>query len=62
MHNLALALDNQGHIVTGSDDQIFEPALTRLTTHGLLPIRMGWYPDYDHLHAHARIQGTRQKF
>lgn len=45
MHNLALALDNQGHIVTGSDDQIFEPALTRLTTHGLLPARMGWYPE-----------------
>jgi len=45
MHNLALTLENQGHIVTGSDDQIFEPALSRLAAKGLLPEKMGWFPE-----------------
>ena len=44
MHNLAIALHKQGHIVTGSDDEIFEPAKTRLEKHGLLPGVAGWNP------------------
>lgn len=42
MHNMALALHNQGHIVTGSDDEIFEPSRTRLANKGILPAQMGW--------------------
>lgn len=45
MHNLALDLLAQGHTVTGSDDEIFDPALTRLKEKGLLPETFGWFPD-----------------
>jgi UDP-N-acetylmuramate: L-alanyl-gamma-D-glutamyl-meso-diaminopimelate ligase len=45
MHNLAIALKHAGHEVTGSDDEIFEPARTALSTHGLLPEKAGWYPE-----------------
>lgn len=42
MHNLALALSEQGHNVSGSDDEIFEPSRSRLEKKGLLPPSMGW--------------------
>ena len=42
MHNLALELKELGHKVTGSDDEIYDPALTRLQNAGLLPNQMGW--------------------
>lgn len=42
MHNLALALNNAGHRVTGSDDHIFEPSKSRLLAAGLLPPAEGW--------------------
>lgn len=45
MHNLAIALKQAGHQVTGSDDEIFEPAKTHLSRHGILPEAAGWYPD-----------------
>ena len=45
MHNLAIALKQAGHEVTGSDDEIFEPARTALANHGILPAKEGWYPD-----------------
>lgn len=41
MHNLALALQKSHH-VTGSDDEIYEPALSRLRSRGLLPDQIGW--------------------
>lgn len=44
MHNLALALHKKGYHVTGSDDEIFDPALTRLANCGLLPDQEGWHP------------------
>ena len=44
MHNLAIALHNKGYIVTGSDDEIFEPSRSRLEKYGLLPERWGWFP------------------
>jgi len=44
MHNLALALHNKGYHVTGSDDEIFEPARGRLAASGLLPEAEGWFP------------------
>ncbi|MGQ1945784.1 UDP-N-acetylmuramate--L-alanine ligase [Geofilum sp. OHC36d9] len=45
MHNLAIALKQNGHIVSGSDDEIFEPSRSRLTNHGLLPSKVGWQPE-----------------
>jgi len=42
MHNLALALQAKGYQVSGSDDEIFEPARSRLEAAGLLPARLGW--------------------
>ncbi|GGG56855.1 UDP-N-acetylmuramate--L-alanine ligase [Hymenobacter glacieicola] len=45
MHNLALALHQRGAHVTGSDDEIFEPAKSRLAKAGLLPAAEGWYPE-----------------
>lgn len=44
MHNLAIALKNQGHTVTGSDDEIFEPSRSALDKSGLLPKSDGWNP------------------
>ena len=45
MHNLALALEYKGYIVTGSDDVIFEPSKGRLQAKGLLPDKFGWFPE-----------------
>jgi UDP-N-acetylmuramate: L-alanyl-gamma-D-glutamyl-meso-diaminopimelate ligase len=46
MHNLALAVATKsGYVVTGSDDEIFDPALTHLREAGLLPAEMGWHPE-----------------
>ena len=46
MHNLALAVaQREGYVVTGSDDEIFDPALTHLREAGLLPDEMGWHPE-----------------
>lgn len=62
MHSLALALHANGHTVTGSDDEIFEPSRSRLAEAGLLPEAMGWHAERIHpqldaivlgMHAHA---------
>ena len=46
MHNLAMAVaSKEGYRVTGSDDEIFEPALSHLRNAGLLPDEMGWHPE-----------------
>lgn len=45
MHNLAIALHLKGVHVTGSDDEIFDPARGRLNEYGLLPESVGWNPD-----------------
>ena len=45
MHNLAIALHKKGFEVTGSDDVLFEPSISRLAKHGLLPQQNGWYPE-----------------
>lgn len=46
MHNLALAVAaKQGYTVTGSDDEIFDPARTHLADAGILPKEMGWHPE-----------------
>jgi UDP-N-acetylmuramate: L-alanyl-gamma-D-glutamyl-meso-diaminopimelate ligase len=45
MHNLAIALKQAGHDVTGSDDEIYEPSRSTLSSHGLLPSKDGWDAD-----------------
>lgn len=45
MHQLALALHRQGYIVTGSDDEINDPAKSNLKAAGLLPEECGWFPE-----------------
>lgn len=45
MHNLAIALHLKGYTVSGSDDEIFNPAKERLSHYGLLPEQIGWFPD-----------------
>ena len=45
MHNLAIALHKKGYLVTGSDDEIFEPSNSRLNQYGLLPPASGWFPE-----------------
>jgi len=43
MHQLAIALSNKGYHITGSDDEIFEPAAGNLKKAGILPEKTGWY-------------------
>jgi UDP-N-acetylmuramate: L-alanyl-gamma-D-glutamyl-meso-diaminopimelate ligase len=45
MHNLAIALHHKGFKVTGSDDEIFDPAKSRLQELGLFPEKFGWFPE-----------------
>ena len=45
MHNLAIALHKKGFIVTGSDDVMFEPSVSRLSKYGLLPAQSGWHAE-----------------
>ena len=44
MHNLALELQAQGYEVSGSDDEIYDPAYSRLKKGGILPKNLGWHP------------------
>jgi len=44
MHQLALSLHQKGYQVSGSDDEIFEPARSNLAAAGLLPASLGWEP------------------
>ncbi len=45
MHNIAIQLQRQGYQVTGSDDILFDPSMSRLEEAGLLPDQTGWDPD-----------------
>ncbi len=44
MHQLAIALQRQGYKITGSDDEINDPAKGNLHAAGLLP-ENGWFPE-----------------
>ena len=44
MHNLAIALSRKGYVVTGSDDELFEPSRSRLQAQNILPENIGWDP------------------
>src|ERR1035437_7514170 len=45
MHQLAISLKKKGYQVTGSDDEIFEPARTNLDNEHLMPPELGWHPE-----------------
>lgn len=45
MHQLALALHRKGNKITGSDDEITDPAKSNLAAAGLLPEAFGWFPE-----------------
>ena len=45
MHNLAIALQQKGYQITGSDDTIHDPSKSRLAAKGLLPESFGWFPE-----------------
>ncbi len=62
MHQLAIALHQKKYEVTGSDDEIYNPARANLEKQGLLPSKEGWdesriTPELDAviLGMHARI-------
>ncbi len=61
MHNLAIALHRKGDIITGSDDEIFEPSKSRLASFGLLPECEGWDPDRIHPGLDAVILGMHAR-
>lgn len=45
MHSLAICLHKMGYQVSGSDDEIFDPAKSSLAEFDLLPLKYGWYPE-----------------
>lgn len=61
MHQLAIALHKKGYTVTGTDDEIFEPAKTNLHQNGLLPAQIGWQPDLITTALDAVILGMHAK-
>lgn len=61
MHNLALALHHKGYKITGSDDAVFEPSKSRLEKFGLLPEKMGWFPENISTEIEAVILGMHAK-
>lgn len=61
MHNLALALKEKEYIISGSDDEIFEPSKTRLKNARILPEEMGWFPEKLHKGLDAVILGMHAR-
>lgn len=61
MHNMALELQAHGHCITGSDDEIFDPAKSRLQAAGLLPDTFGWFPEKVHENLDGIILGMHAR-
>jgi UDP-N-acetylmuramate: L-alanyl-gamma-D-glutamyl-meso-diaminopimelate ligase len=61
MHQLAIALSRKGYQVTGSDDEIFEPARANLEKQGILPPETGWDPGKIDTGLEAVILGMHAK-
>ena len=45
MHSLAIALKKSGYQISGSDDKLYEPSLSRLKENNISPSEFGWFPD-----------------
>ena len=61
MHQLAIALKNKNYTVTGTDDEIFEPAKSNLQQAGLLPLKTGWQTELITQDVDAVILGMHAK-
>src|SRR5215217_3255259 len=61
MHQLAIALKRKGYKVSGSDDEIFEPAKTNLPNEGILPQAIGWFPENINSNLDAAILGMHAR-
>ncbi len=61
MHNLAIALHKKGFLVSGSDDEIFEPSFSRLSQYGLLPSELGWFPSKITPDLHSVVLGMHAR-
>ena len=61
MHQLAIALKRKGYQITGSDDEIFEPAKGNLSREGILPDDIGWFPEKIHTGLDAAILGMHAR-
>lgn len=61
MHNLAISLQQYGHIVTGSDDELYEPSRSRLEQQGILPAKAGWFPEKITVELSAVIVGMHAR-
>src|SRR4029079_5485542 len=61
MHQLAIALLKKGYEITGSDDEIFEPARGNLQQAGILPPQEGWFREKIHGRLNAVILGMHAK-
>ena len=61
MHQLAIALRKKGYQITGSDDEIFEPAKSNLQVEGILPAEIGWFESNIHEGLDAVILGMHAR-
>ena len=61
MHNLALALHLKGDVITGSDDEIFDPSKSRLSASGILPKVFGWFQEKITTQLDAIVLGMHAK-
>jgi UDP-N-acetylmuramate: L-alanyl-gamma-D-glutamyl-meso-diaminopimelate ligase len=61
MHQLAIALNQKGYNITGSDDEIFEPAASNLKQEHILPVKIGWFPENISPEIDAIILGMHAK-
>lgn len=61
MHNLAISLKQKGYDVSGSDDEIFDPAASRLKKYGIFPDHEGWNPKCIHSGLDAVILGMHAR-
>jgi UDP-N-acetylmuramate: L-alanyl-gamma-D-glutamyl-meso-diaminopimelate ligase len=61
MHNLALALHDSGHQITGSDDALYDPAKIRLEQAGIAPKVLGYRAENIHQGLDAVVLGMHAK-
>lgn len=61
MHQLAIHSKQKGYRVTGSDDEINDPARSNLQQEDLLPAATGWFPEKIHKDLDAVILGMHAR-
>jgi len=61
MHQMAIALHHKGYKITGSDDDITNPAKDNLAALGLLPAEFGWFPEKINAQLDGVILGMHAK-